>query len=72
MSIIVVQYSNALALKCYFLFSTFFLYWFLFQRIWLFTVDFWQDLLVEAAGYRRNYVEQRMACIEFDAKVIKQ
>ncbi|GAU38915.1 hypothetical protein TSUD_119810 [Trifolium subterraneum] len=28
-----------------------------------------KDLLVEAAGYRRNYVEQRMACIEFDAKI---
>ncbi|PNY05837.1 structural maintenance of chromosomes protein 5-like, partial [Trifolium pratense] len=27
-----------------------------------------KDLLVEAAGYRRNYVEQRMTCIEFDAK----
>ncbi|CAJ2639085.1 unnamed protein product [Trifolium pratense] len=28
-----------------------------------------KDLLVEAAGYRRNYVEQRMTCIEFDAKI---
>ncbi|KAK2440243.1 structural maintenance of chromosomes protein [Trifolium repens] len=28
-----------------------------------------KDLLVEAAGYRRNHVEQRMACIEFDAKI---
>ena len=31
----------------------------------------WQDLLVEAAGHRRSFVEQRMTFIEFDAKVIK-
>jgi len=31
----------------------------------------WQDLLVEAAGYRRSFAEQRMTFIEFDAKVIK-
>ncbi|AES69696.2 putative structural maintenance of chromosomes protein [Medicago truncatula] len=28
-----------------------------------------KDLLVEAAGYRRSFAEQRMAFIEFDAKI---